>query len=175
MAVQVPRIALIPVTQRLAGLLDDEAAFAAEYGATLGVVAAPVRTMVEATIAFHRRTNPPPEYGGFLAVDALTKQVIGGCGYNCSAIADGDVEIAYGTFPPFEGMGYAKAMARALTDRALGSNAPRIIAHTMPEQNASGSILRATGFRQVGTVIADPEDGPVWRWELPPDATRHPG
>ena len=168
MASPLPEIFLIPVTPRLAELLDDEAAFTAECGATLGEVAAHVRSMVEVTIAFHQRTNPPPEYGGFLAADARTKQVVGGCGFNCTAIAAGDVEIAYGTFPPFEGKGYAKAMARALTALALGSGAPRIIAHTMPEPNASGRILGATGFRQVGTVIADPEDGPVWRWELPP-------
>jgi RimJ/RimL family protein N-acetyltransferase len=168
-----PPIVLIPVTTRLAELLDAPAAFTAEYGATLGAVASAVRSMVDVTLRFHERTNPPAEYGGYLAADARTMEVVGGCGFNCTAIDAGDVEIAYGTFPPFEGRGYAKAMARALTVHALGSGAPRIIAHTMPEHNASGSILRATGFRNVGTVIADPEDGPVWRWELPPDVAAH--
>jgi RimJ/RimL family protein N-acetyltransferase len=171
MATTVREIILIPIDQRLADLLTDETAFTAATGATLGESAEAARGMVAVTIAFHQRTNPPPEYGGFLTADARTMQVVGGCGFNCSAIASGDVEIAYGTFPPFEGRGYAKAMARALTDRALGSSAPRIIAHTLPETNASGSILRGIGFRNVGTVIADPEDGPVWRWELPPDAS----
>ena len=170
MATAPPEVVLIPVTDRLAALLEDQAAFTAETGATLGECADAARRMVAVTIAFHKRTNPPPQYGGFLAADARTMRVVGGCGFNCSAIAAGDVEIAYGTFPPFEGRGYAKAMARALTDRALGSGAPRIIAHTLPETNASGTILRSVGFRQVGTVIADPEDGPVWRWELPPGA-----
>jgi len=162
-------VVLIPITAALAHTVGDEAAFESSCGATLGVASAAVRDVVDATRAFHVRISPPPEYGGYLAADARTRQVIGGCGYKGGPDAAGEVEIAYGTFAPFEGRGYAKAMARALVEHAVALGAPRLIAHTLPEVNASGSILRGLGFRQVGTVIADPEDGPVWRWELPTD------
>ena len=34
-----------------------------------------------------------------------------------------------------------------------------------PEPNASTRVLLKNGFRHCGMVV-DPEDGPVWRWEL---------
>jgi RimJ/RimL family protein N-acetyltransferase len=39
-----------------------------------------------------------------------------------------------------------------------------VIAHTLPEENASNRALRRNGFRLAGEV-EDPEDGRVWRWE----------
>jgi hypothetical protein len=39
-----------------------------------------------------------------------------------------------------------------------------VIAHTLPEENASTRALRGNGFAHAGEVI-DPEDGRVWRWE----------
>ena len=162
-----PEVVLIPITDALAGAMADERRFEAASSATLGTIAPNAISAVEQTIAFHRRIESPPEYRGFLAADRATMQVIGGCGFKGAPDANGDVEIAYGTFPPYEGRGYAKAMAASLISRARANGAPHIIAHTLPETNASCTILRSLGFRQVGTVISDPEDGPVWRWELP--------
>jgi RimJ/RimL family protein N-acetyltransferase len=57
-------------------------------------------------------------------------------------------------------------MARLLNDLAWRQREVRIVrAHTLPEENASVSLLRRLGFAWFGTVD-DPEDGPVWRWEL---------
>ncbi len=55
-------------------------------------------------------------------------------------------------------------MAAALVEiaRSLGS-VTEVVAHTLPEANASTRILDRIGFACVGTVV-DPEDGPVWRW-----------
>ena len=44
----------------------------------------------------------------------------------------------------------------------------RIRAHTLPERNASTSVLTKAGFELLGAVV-DPEDGLVWRWERDPD------
>ena len=44
---------------------------------------------------------------------------------------------------------------------------PKIFAHTLPERNASTSVLIHLGFRQVGDTI-DEEAGQVWRWERVP-------
>ena len=161
-----PEVTLIPITAALAAAVADDDAFTAACGATLGSVGPLVREVIEQTRAFQGRVGSPPEYGGFVGADTATMQVIGVCGFKGGPDARGEVEIAYGTFPPYEGQGYAKAMAAALLARARANGAPHVIAHTLPESNASCSILRSLGFRQVGTVIADPEDGPVWRWEL---------
>ena len=59
-------------------------------------------------------------------------------------------------------------MARVLITTALSSPlVRRVIAHTLPENNPSTSVLRSVGMGFVGEVH-DPVDGPVWRWQLVP-------
>ena len=120
------------------------------------------------------RTIPPgipstvtsDPWRGYFAVDPTTRELIGSCAFKSSPTPEGSVEIAYFTYPPFEGRGYATEMARALVALALKSGAVRtIVAHTLPEPNASTRVLQKTGMTFVGEVI-DPEDGRVWRWEL---------
>jgi len=41
---------------------------------------------------------------------------------------------------------------------------PLVFAQTLPEENASTSILKKLGFRWKGTV-EPPEEGTVWEWE----------
>lgn len=112
--------------------------------------------------------SQPPElhWGGYLAVDENTQEVVGSCGFKGPPTADATVEIAYFTYPGFEGRGYATAMARQLVE--LASRAPevrRVVAHTLPETNASTRILERLGMAFAGEVV-DPDDGLVWRWEL---------
>ena len=107
------------------------------------------------------------EWGSFLVADASLKYIIGTCAYKGAPNENGEVEIAYFTFPPYEGRGYATAMAKELIQKALKSpEAPTIIAHTLPEKNASGRVLTKAGMQFVGEHN-DPEDGLVWRWQLP--------
>jgi RimJ/RimL family protein N-acetyltransferase len=76
------------------------------------------------------------------------------------------VEISYGTVPKYEGRGHATDMARAMIGIAFASPAVRrVIAHTLPEPNASSRVLHKAGLTKTGEVI-DPEDGRVWRWEI---------
>lgn len=49
------------------------------------------------------------------------------------------------------------------TDKGL-----TMIAQTLPEENASTSILKKLGFSMIGTV-EHPDNGLVWEWELQPD------
>ena len=78
--------------------------------------------------------------------------------------ASGCVEIAYYTFPPFEGHGYATAMARRLRELAAATNAVReVVALTLPEANASTRVLEKVGFRRAGDAM-DSDQGRVWRW-----------
>ena len=79
------------------------------------------------------------------------------------------VEIAYFVFPEFEGRGIATAMARELIAIARAA-VPAIIvnAYTLPQRNASNSILEKLGFEFFST-INHPEDGKVWEWQLAPE------
>ena len=86
--------------------------------------------------------------------------MVGTCAYKGGPNADGSVEVAYHTFPPFEGRGYATGMATKLVALA---GLRRVLAHTLPERNASCRVLEKAGFVWAGEVI-DPEDGLVWRW-----------
>ena len=68
--------------------------------------------------------------------------------------------------PGFEGGGYATGMAGKLIELASSSPAVRrVVAHTLPETNASTRVLERVGMTFVGEVI-DPEDGRVWRWQM---------
>lgn len=80
---------------------------------------------------------------------------------------DGRVEIAYFTFPAWEGRGVATATAGALLRLARAVvPAPQITARTLRRPSASTRILERLGFANVGTV-EDPDDGPVWEWVAP--------
>ena len=107
---------------------------------------------------------------GFAMVERDTGAGVGSCAFKGPPAPDGSVEIAYAVSPKYQGRGYAKEAAAALSAFALGNGHAQIVrAHTLPENNASTSVLKACGFTSVGEVI-DPEDGPVWRWELVPPA-----
>ena len=106
-------------------------------------------------------------WSGYFVVDEDTREVVGSCAFKGPPTADGIVEIAYFTYPGFEGRGYATAMATKLIALASGSPAVRrVIAHTLPEPNASTRVLHKAGMTFAGEVI-DPDDGRVWRWQSP--------
>ena len=109
-------------------------------------------------------------WSGYFAVDESTREVIGSCAFKAPPTDEGVVEIAYFTYPGFEGRGYATEMARKLVALATRSTAVRqVIAHTLPETNASTRVLQKVGMSLVGEV-SDPEDGRVWRWQVMKEA-----
>lgn len=147
---------------------------ASQLKANLDAAAEYLPPVLEQMVLLFERLPRSAEWGAFLAIDEASSQVIGTCAYKTAPSAAGEIEIAYYTFPPFESRGYATEMARELTRR--GNASPRVkqvIAHTLPERNASCRALEKAGYENVGQVV-DPEDGPVWRWEyrntLPRDA-----
>jgi RimJ/RimL family protein N-acetyltransferase len=79
---------------------------------------------------------------------------------------DGTVEIAYAIEPDQQGKGHATGAARALVAFAFASGEVRVVrAHTLPGGVASQRVLLKSGFQKTGEVV-DPEDGPVWRFEI---------
>ena len=92
-------------------------------------------------------------------------QWVGTCGFAGPA-SQGEVEIAYFTFPGHEGRRVATRMAAALLAQTAPSAAREglaFIAHTLPHEGPSTKILRRLGFELVGPVD-HPEDGTVWKW-----------
>jgi L-amino acid N-acyltransferase YncA len=146
----------------------DPSSFAAARDLRLGDQVTILREIGTGTAVFLDRAGGGARWGSFLALDPGSRVVIGTCSYKGPPDADGVVEIAYFTFPPHEGRGYATAMAAQLTARAGTAPAARTVrAHTLPERNASARILEKLGFAHLGEVV-DPEDGAVWRWERAP-------
>lgn len=114
--------------------------------------------------ALRAATGPDPWRHGFFLVHREQQVIIGTAGLKGRPDADGMVEIAYGVVSAFEGNGFATEAADALVRFVRGVVEVRqVIAHTLPEANASTQVLRKCGFEFVGEVV-DPEDGPVWRW-----------
>jgi [ribosomal protein S5]-alanine N-acetyltransferase len=155
-------VRLLPIDAGLAAALGS---FEASYGLRLNDSA-----LVGGVVGQVLGMGSSAPWGGYLAADPATEAVVGTCAFKGAPDERGAVEIAYYTFAPFEGRGYAGAMVQALLGVAAATPEVRqVVAHTMPEANASTRVLERAGFRFAGEV-EDPEDGPVWRWErLPTD------
>jgi len=124
-----------------------------------------------ATAALYERVGFVPPWLGYLAVSGELN--VGICGYTAPP-KSGEVEIAYFTFPGFEGRGIATRMAHELLSLARATEPGVVVtAQTRPEQSASTRVLSKLGFRNRGTVV-HPEDGEVWEWELAPGSERGP-
>jgi RimJ/RimL family protein N-acetyltransferase len=139
----------------------DPARFAAELAPAFGGDEGPAREMLEQTVTLLTKDPRPAPWGSYLA--RLDGQAIGICAFKSAPTEAGEVELAYMTFPAFEGRGHATEMIGLLTAIAEDADA-RPIAHTLPEENASNKGLRRNGYAYAGEV-EDPEDGLVWRWE----------
>ena len=104
-----------------------------------------------------------PPWCGYIAVREA--QPVGTCGFK-SQPTGGKVEIAYFTFPEYEGRGAATWMAQKLVQIARTCDpGVQVIAQTLPEEGASTAILRKLKFELAGSV-EHPEDGTVWEWLL---------
>jgi len=102
---------------------------------------------------------------GFAAALRSEDLVVGMCGYKGPPDAEGVVETGYGFAPAYQNRGFATEAAGALVNHAFECDeVTAVIAHTLPEPNASSRVLTKCGFDFVGEVI-DPNDGPVWQWE----------
>ena len=130
-------------------------------GDTTGIAPAHAEAAAE-TIAILTEYPRPARWGCYLA--RVGDDVVGIGAFKAAPDAEGTVEIAYRTFPAFEGRGYATAIVAELITLARSGGAKVAIAHTLPLLNPSARSLRRNGFIQAD-AFNDPEDGPVWYWE----------
>jgi RimJ/RimL family protein N-acetyltransferase len=161
-----PTVGFIAIDRNCAALIAREPD---EFDKVLNVDSADVRDPLKAVIKMMPQAMlDAGEWGNFIAYDDETRRVVGSCGYKTPPAPNGSIEIAYVTFPPYEGQGFATAMVGALVSYALDSiDVSEVIAHTLPEANASTKILEKCAFQRAGEAN-DPEDGPVWRWRYGP-------
>lgn len=166
-------VELLPIDLAFAVALDrDTASLERSWGRPLARRALRLAHRLRRQIRSLPGTDLP--WGGFVAIDPARSRVVGTCGFKGAPTPDHAIEIAYYTFPAFEGRGYATAMARALVEIAWSNPALlSVCAHTLPLPSASTRVLGKVGMRHEGEVT-DPVEGPVWRWRLPRPATPSP-
>jgi RimJ/RimL family protein N-acetyltransferase len=154
----------MPATRKVLRLLASEPAdFAEQHGIRLHEIA---QTVAKDSLAF-MKTFPletSPDWFGHLVIEGESQQLAGICSLKGPPV-EGTVEIAYFTFPGFEGRGIGTAMARFVLDRAIVlQDVRQVTAHTAPEHNASTRILEKIGMR---FVCEEMEEGvPVWLWQI---------
>ena len=79
--------------------------------------------------------------------------------------SDGVVELGYEIAGSRRGRGLATAATRAMVAEAFADECVRaVIAHTVPERNASNRVLEKIGFHQDGRAQENGET--VWRYSL---------
>lgn len=105
-----------------------------------------------------------PAWGPRFFVSAEPLELVGWGGFK-GAPADGVVEIGYEIAEGRRGRGLATAAAGAMVAEAFADEqVGRVIAHTLPERNASNRVLQNLGFRHDGQSLEDGEL--VWRYVL---------
>jgi len=124
-------------------------------------IAEMARSVLDMTLQMYEQAGFVAPWGGYFATK--DSRLVGTCGFKGSP-KEGFVEIAYFTFPDFEGQGIATAMGRGLVDIAQASD-PKIVvtAQTLVAPDASHRILGKLGFT-AGEIIQHPDDGPVVEW-----------
>ena len=123
------------------------------------------------TVKLYQTVDYIPPWISYLAFE--NKNYVGGCAFKSPPV-NNNVEIAYFTFPDYEGHGVATRMAEKLVRIALEENENiRIFAQTLPEIDASTTILRKLGFNKKGKVVHK-EDGVVWEWHLTQEWLKEP-
>ena len=126
-----------------------------------GALPPEVPDVLQATAALYNAVGFKPPWICYIAV--RDGKAVGTCGFK-SPPEKGRVEIAYFTFPAYEGCGVATSMTGELIRLAARSD-PRVTvaAQTLPNRNASHRILEKHGFTCLGP-LEHPEDGLVLEW-----------
>lgn len=133
-----------------------------------GELSSAATEVLSATEAMYKDAGFHEPWIGYLVLAGGT--AVGTCGFKSAPVSD-RVEIAYFTFPEFEGKGYATAMTTELIGIASRQDPHvQIVAQTLPERTASHRILEKLGFRNSAS-LEHPEDGTVREWILESEPT----
>ncbi len=120
------------------------------------------REVCMGTASLYGAVGFEPPWIGYLA--KVGGELVGTCAFKAPARAN-RVEIAYFTFPSYEGRGFATRMVGQLLELAAQAMpGVLVVAQTLPTENASTSVLKRNGF-VLAKSIEHPEDGLVWEWQ----------
>jgi ribosomal-protein-alanine N-acetyltransferase len=100
----------------------------------------------------------------YLIIHKQERCCVGLCGFKPCPGEDQVLEIAYAIAPSCQNNGFATQTAGAMCKELFHRGLKMVRAHTLPEENASSSVLKKNGFTKLSEVV-DPEDGWIWRWE----------
>lgn len=150
----------------LLALGADRAAAQQIMGATIPASWPQHPEAIQFTLAALDERPEEADWWMYVFIDRGLASLIGSGGFKGPS-QEGIVEIGYEIAPGFQGRGYATAAAGLLVRRAalLDASIRFVDAHTLPEENASCSVLRRAGFARVG----DPADThpSTWHWRTP--------
>jgi RimJ/RimL family protein N-acetyltransferase len=160
-----PVIELLPATMALLEQLQTDLETTLATLCTNGPdIGETLKSAAASTLALYARTKATSPWLSYFA--RQNNRLVGICAF-VAPPANGEVEIAYFTFPPYQRAGIATAMAAALARIAEGhQHCVALTANTLAEENASVHILRRQGFYRAGT-ITDPDIGLAWHWRKP--------
>jgi RimJ/RimL family protein N-acetyltransferase len=153
----------------LRALLDGADAFTARYGRPVEPGFSSFDGVIEHSLEAITSDGVPARWYTHLFFAPGDDGALIGIGGFKGPPDDGAVEIGYEIAPALRGAGRASAAARALISVARAAGCTLVLAHTLAEESPSTSVLTRLGFAHTDT-IDDPDDGPVWRWELRPRA-----
>jgi RimJ/RimL family protein N-acetyltransferase len=176
MMIETARLRLVPFdSAHILALIDGTEHFAARFGVPDAPGLREFYQSADVSPAWLEQlrtsSGADPWKHGFAVVHREDRLVIGCVGFKGPPDDDGLVEIAYGIVPQYQARGFATEGAAAGVRFAFADDRVRgVRAHTLPTPNASTRVLAKCGFTHVGEVV-DPDDGPVWRWELARPAT----
>ena len=134
-----------------------------QYMDISNIVEETARANVELTFEYYKKVGFVKPWISYLI--QFQDNYVGICAFKGQPI-DNKVEIAYYTFPFYEGKGIATEACKKLIKITKHEDMNiTVIARTLPEKNASTTVLLKNGFTLIGTVL-DPEDGEVFEWSL---------
>src|SRR5438309_11780311 len=157
-----PRLKLIPFEPApISRLIEgDRAAAEAALGAVLPQEFPTAGDLAGfLPIQLHRMQESPNRRDWMARlVTSHYQEISGHCGFHGPPEVIGRAEIGYTVFTPYRGQGFAKEAARALTAWALEQGEREVYACVAPNNGPSLAIIRALGFKQIGTQ-EDEDDG----------------
>ena len=102
----------------------------------------------------------------YLFVHKPDQTLIGVGGFKGLVNEVGMVELGYAIATAYRRRGLAIEATRGMIKYAFQHpEIKRVDAHTLPEKNASTTVLEKAGMKFIGPVN-DPDDGEVWHWSL---------
>lgn len=114
----------------------------------------------------HLQQHPDEKnWWNYFIVAGRDARLAGNCGYKGKPTPEGTVEIGYEITERYQKQGMGTEVVEVLLRHAFKfAEVKAVLAHTLPEENASTQILRKNGFSLVG-VVQDDTDGTIWRWQ----------